>query len=56
MGHQVVMVGPGLGGFNALDWIDPRDPLAETHVQAVIERVAGETPANHAGGFLLCET
>src|SRR4051812_3885511 len=49
MGHKVVMVGPGLDGFNALDWIDPRDPLAETHVQAVIERVAGETPANQAG-------
>jgi type IV secretion system protein VirD4 len=43
------MVGPGLGGFIALDWIDRRDPLAETHVQAVIERVAGETPANQAG-------
>lgn len=48
MGHKVVMVGPGLHGFNALDWIDPRGPLAETYVLAVIERVAGETPANQA--------
>ena len=45
MGHKVVMVGPGLGGFNVLDWLDPADPLAETQVQAIIERVAGETPA-----------
>ncbi len=49
MGHKVVMIGPGLGGVNVLDWIDPRDPLAETYVQAVIERVAGETPPNQAG-------
>ena len=46
MGHKVVMIGPGLDGVNVLDWIDPRDPLAETYVQAVIERVAGETPAS----------
>ena len=44
MGHKVAMIGSGLDGFNVLDWIDPADPLAETHVQAVIERVAGETP------------
>lgn len=44
MGHKVVMVGPGLDGFNMLDWINPADPLAETHVQAIIDRVAGETP------------
>ena len=49
MKHKVVMVGPGLDGFNALDWIDPADPLAETHVQAVIERVAGESQPMHAG-------
>ncbi len=49
MGHKVVMIGPGLGGVNVLDWIDPRDPLAETYVQAVIERVAGETPPNQSG-------
>ena len=49
MGHKVVMIGPGLDGFNVLDAIDPRDPLAETHVQAVIEHVAGETRASQAG-------
>ena len=45
MGHKVVIVGPGLDGFNVLDWIDTAAPLAETHVQAIIDRVAGETPA-----------
>jgi type IV secretion system protein VirD4 len=49
MSHKVVMVGPGLDGFNVLDAIDPRDPLAETHVQAMIEHVAGEIRANQAG-------
>ena len=49
MGHKVVMVGPGLDGFNVLDWINPRDPLAETHVRAVIEHVVGETRANEIG-------
>jgi type IV secretion system protein VirD4 len=49
MGHKVVTIGPGLDSFNVLDWIDPRDPLAETHVRAVIEHVAGETRANDAG-------
>ena len=44
MGHKVTMIGPGLDGFNVLDWIDPADPLAETHVQAIIDRIAGETP------------
>ena len=48
-GHKVVMIGPGLDRFNVLDWINPRDPLAETHVRAVIEQVAGETRANEAG-------
>ena len=46
MGHKVVMVGPGLDGFDVLDWIDPADPLAETHVRAVIEWVMGETAAD----------
>ena len=49
MDHSVFMIGPGLDGFNVLDWIDPADPLAETHVQAVIERIAGESQASQAG-------
>jgi type IV secretion system protein VirD4 len=49
MGLKVAMVGPGLGGFNVLDWIDVRDPLAETHVQVIIDWVAGESPANQTG-------
>ncbi len=50
MGHKVALLGPGQAGFNALDWIDPTSPLAETHVQAVIERVAGETPSGGQAG------
>lgn len=50
MGHKVVMIGPGQDGMNVLDWINPRDPLAETYVQAVIERVAGETPSGQSSG------
>jgi type IV secretion system protein VirD4 len=49
MKHSVLMVGPGLDGFDVLDWIDPADPLAETYVQAVIERIAGESQASQAG-------
>jgi type IV secretion system protein VirD4 len=49
MGHKVITIGPGLDGFNVLDWIDPRDPLAETHVRAVIEQVAGETRGEREG-------
>jgi type IV secretion system protein VirD4 len=49
MNHRVFMVGPGLDGFNVLDWIDPTDPLAETHVQDIIERIAGESQASQAG-------
>ena len=50
MGHKALMIGPGQDGVNVLDWIDPADPLAETHVQAAIERVAGETPTGQGSG------
>lgn len=43
MGHNVVMVGPGRDGFNALDWIDIRDPLAEAHVTNMVDLIVGET-------------
>ena len=42
MGHTVAQVGPGLDGFNPLDWIDITNPLAETHVQAVIDWITGD--------------
>jgi type IV secretion system protein VirD4 len=29
-------------GFNAVDWIDPRDPLAEMHVHTVVSWIFGE--------------
>jgi type IV secretion system protein VirD4 len=43
MGHKTVQVGPGLDGFNPLDWIDIKNPLAEAHVQMVVEWVTGES-------------
>ena len=42
MDHKVVQVGPCLDGFNPLDWIDIKDPLAETHVQTVIDWITGD--------------
>ena len=42
MDHKVVQIGPTLDGFNPLDWIDIKDPLAETHVQTVIDWVTGD--------------
>lgn len=42
MGHKVVQVGPCLDGFNPLDWIDIGNPLAETHVQTVIDWITGD--------------
>ncbi len=42
MGHKVVQVGPTLDGFNPLDWIDIKNPLAETHVQTVIDWITGD--------------
>lgn len=50
MGHQVMMLGPGQAGFNALDWIDPKHPLAEAHVRSMIQHIAGEiTPQMEEG-------
>jgi type IV secretion system protein VirD4 len=45
MGHQVVTLDPARaaeGGFNALDWIDPASPLAESHIEAVVGWISGE--------------
>lgn len=46
LGHQVVTLDPmnaAAGGFNVLDWIDISSPLAETHVDAVVGWISGET-------------
>jgi type IV secretion system protein VirD4 len=56
LGHQVVTLDPAnaaSGGFNVLDWIDPRDPLAETHVEAVVGWISGESrvPGSTTGDF-----
>jgi type IV secretion system protein VirD4 len=54
LGHQVVILDPSdpaSGGFNVLDWIDPRAPLAETHVEAVVGWISGENRlAGSSGG------
>ena len=52
LGHQVVVLDPsdrGSSGFNVLDWIDPRAPLAETHVEAVVGWISGESRPSGAG-------
>ena len=43
MNHKVAMVGPGLDGFNVLDWIEPANPMAEVHLQEVVEWIAGQS-------------
>lgn len=55
MGHQVVTLDPakagqGGGSFNALDWIDPASPLAESHVEAVVGWISGETRGQITSG------
>ena len=45
LGHRVVTLDPGApeaGAFNALDWIDPRAPMAEANVEAVATWLVGE--------------
>ena len=46
MGHQVVTLDPfqaGACAFNVLDWIDTSSPAAETHVDAVVGWISGES-------------
>ena len=46
MGHQVVTLDPFQAAscaFNVLDWIDTSSPAAETHVDAVVGWISGET-------------
>ena len=55
MGHQVVTLDPaqagnGGGSFNALDWIDPASPLAESHVEAVVGWISGEARGQITSG------
>ena len=53
MGHQVVTLDPAQaskGGFNALDWIDPASPLAESHVEAVVNWMSGEARGQVTSG------
>ena len=53
MGHQVVTLDPARaaeGGFNALDWIDPASPLAESHVEAVVNWISGEARGQVTSG------
>ena len=44
MGHKVAMIDPfhaAAGGFNVLDWIDIKSPLAESDVSRVVGWLAG---------------
>ncbi len=51
LGHQVVTLDPFVAGtgFNVLDWIDTTSPAAETHVDAVVGWISGETRAGEGG-------
>lgn len=49
LGQRIVTLDPAAeaparGGFNALDWIDPAGPLAETNVEAVAAWLAASPP------------
>lgn len=49
MGHKVAMIDPfhaAAGGFNVLDWIDIKSPLAESDVSRVVGWLAGNLPAS----------
>lgn len=49
LGHKVVELIPGGdAGFNVLDWIDTKAPLATTNVEAVAYWITGPTPAGTA--------
>ena len=53
IGHQVVTLDPARaaeGGFNALDWINPTSPLAESHVEAVVGWISGEARGQLTSG------
>ena len=53
MGHRVATLDParaGEGGFDALDWIDPASPLAESHVEAVVGWIGGEARGHPTSG------
>ena len=45
LGHRVAMLDPSdpaSDGFDALDWIDPASPLADTNIEAVATWLSGE--------------
>jgi len=51
IGHRVFVLHPKTAhdvGFNALDWIDPSSPMAETDVRAVVDWVCGDLSRDDA--------
>ena len=53
LGHAVATLDPATAatsGVNVLDWIDTASPLAETHVEAVVGWVGGETRGQVTSG------
>ena len=53
LGHRVVTLDPATAatsGINVLDWIDITAPLAETHVEAVVHWLSGETRGEASSG------
>lgn len=49
MGHEIRVIGPCKGGVNALAWIDPADPRAETHIQEVLNWIGGDVAEKATG-------
>lgn len=53
LGHHIVTLDPAdpaAGAFNALDWIDPATPEAETNVEAAVNWLCGETRGQITSG------
>jgi type IV secretion system protein VirD4 len=53
LGHAVAILDPAIAaqsGVNVLDWIDTTSPLAETHVEAVVGWIGGETRGQVTSG------
>lgn len=43
---NVISIGLGTGGINALDWIDPRHPEADSHIRTVCDHIYNDAAAS----------
>lgn len=49
MGQKVVILRPGLPGFDALDWIDTRHPEVAKHLDSIVKTIGPDDPKDAAG-------